>query len=61
MKTLIANTTLTGDYGRVEPGDEFSADDEVADSLIERELASEATADDADQKDDKGAAGRKTK
>ena len=39
MKTLIAKTTLTGDYGHVEPGDKFKADDQTADSLVERDLA----------------------
>lgn len=43
MKTLIAKTTLTGDYGHVEAGDKFKAEDDQADSLIERELAEAST------------------
>lgn len=73
MKNLIAETTLTGDYGHVEPGDKFRASDEVAASLIERKLVTESTDEESaetdksesdeesEQKDDKDASKRKTK
>ncbi|MVM34399.1 hypothetical protein GO755_30485 [Spirosoma sp. HMF4905] len=72
MKTLIANQPLSGDYGYVGTDETFQAEDDVAKSLLERKLATlsdeqlEAVAEsdedpDAEKKDDKGAASRKTK
>jgi len=57
MKTLIAKQPLTGDYGHVETGEKFATTDDVAKSLIERELAEEVEADESEDKTDEEAEG----